>query len=105
MVNPLMDFFFKHGIALFVGLIPLALSLLLVMFTTSWRRWMAVALVTISGAILAFEIYSGSLEGNLTGLIWMLSSPFVAILILTLAILEWSQSRTHGSSGNERKSV
>lgn len=104
MANPFVDFFFKHGIALFVGLIPLAFSLLLVMFTTAWRRWMAVALVIISGTVLTFEIYSGSLDGNLTGLIWMLSSPFVAILILTLAILEWSQSRSHASNVHERTS-
>lgn len=83
-------FLVKHGFALLVGAIPFVASLLLAFVASSWRRWLAVALSIIAGAILAFEIYSASLDGNLTGLIWMISTPVVVIALVVLSFLEWS---------------
>jgi hypothetical protein len=89
-VANLFDFIFNHGFAVAVGVIPLTFSLLLAAFTKSWRRWLAIALILFAGSIFVFELYSGSLEGNLTGLIWIITTPFIAIAIVTISVLEWS---------------
>lgn len=53
---------------------------------TSWKRWLAVALVPITGAILALEICIGSLEGHLTG--WIIYASVSAIIIVLMSVSE-----------------
>ena len=84
MVSP----FVQIGIALAIGVIPFAISLLVCWVCTSWRQWLAIFLAIVTGAIFLFEIYSSSVGGNLTGLIWILSLPLVSIAIVALYVLE-----------------
>ncbi len=71
-----------------IGVMPFALSLLVCWVCSSWRRWLAVFLAVISGSIFLFEVYSAAVGGNLFGLIWALSLPFVSIAIVILYAME-----------------
>lgn len=83
-----MELFVQLVAAPLVGIIPFSISLLMCWLCSSCRRWLAVALALFSGAIFLFEVYSASVRGNLTGLIWMLSLPVVLIAVVVLYVLE-----------------
>jgi hypothetical protein len=96
--------------ALAIGVMPFAISLLVCWVCTSWRQWLAVVLAIVTGAIFLFEIYSSSVGGNLTGLIWILSLPFVSIAVVALYVLEKvssplkrSESQGPSQSGDEQE--
>lgn len=88
------EFIMRHGLGVVIGLTPLMISLLLACFATSWRKWVSTILVLIAGSIFAFELYSGWLGGNLTGLIWIMSTPFIAVTLLALSAIEYLSRRT-----------
>ena len=71
-----------------IGVIPFLICLLVCWFCSSWRRWIAAALVLMSGSIFLFEVYNASVGGNLTGLIWILSLPIVFIAAGVLYLME-----------------
>ncbi len=91
-----------------IGVIPFAISLLMCWFCNSWRRWLAVVLALISGSIFFFEVYSATVGGNLTGLIWMLSLPVVSIAVVVLYVMEkmsrnLRKSASHTASPSSNK--
>jgi len=69
--------------------VPSMLCVLLAVVCTGWRRWVAVAILVPVGGVFAFESYSASQGGNLTGLFCMLTTPGVLVGLLILFILEW----------------
>jgi uncharacterized membrane protein len=80
--------FLVLGLTIVVGVLPLAATALLALYFRSWRRWAAVALLVLTGGVFALEIYSASVGGSLTGLVWILSTPAVVIALLVLILLE-----------------
>ena len=82
-----------------MGVIPFAISLRVCWVCTFWRRQLAVVLAIVTGAIFLLEIYGSILGGTLTGLIWVISFPFVSIALVTLYVTEkFSRSRTRSES-------
>ncbi len=94
------EFIMRHGLGVVIGLTPLIISLLLAFLATSWRKWVSATLALIAGIIFAFELYSGSLGGNLTGLVWIMSTPFIAVTLLALSATEclsrWTKAAKKG---------
>ena len=87
-----------------IGVMPFAISLRVCWVCSSWRRRLAVILTLVTGAIFLGEICGGLFFGfNLTGLIWMLSFPFVSIAVVALYVIEkfsrsLKRSEIHGAS-------
>lgn len=76
-----------------IGSIPLGISIVLTLHATAWRRWLAAGIAASAGVILAFEIYSALQGGNLTGLIWMLTTPILLLFMLAVVILQGAARR------------
>lgn len=93
-MNNVTEFIMRYGLGIVIGLTPLMISLLLACFATSWRKWASTILVLIAGSVFAFECYSGWLGGNLTGLVWIMSTPFIAVTLLALSAIECLSRRT-----------
>jgi len=90
---------YNHGFALLIGIVPLVFVVLLTAWTTRWRRWIAAILAATTAGVLAFEIYSNLQEGNLTGLIWILSTPVIVLLAALLGVAEWFDKSPRRSKG------
>ena len=71
-----------------IGVMPFLIGLLVCWYCSSWRRWLAAVLALITGCIFLFEVYSASVSGNLTGLLWMLSLPVVLVATVVLYLME-----------------
>lgn len=81
---------------------PLAAVLVLLVFSTGWRRWVAAAVAVPTAGVLAVELYSGWVGGTLTGLLWILSLPLVlvAVGLLSAAELILRRSARRGRSSD-----
>jgi hypothetical protein len=80
-------------VLLLIGSIPMGISIVLTLYATGWRRWLAASTAAVAGLILAFEIYSSTQGGNLTGLIWMLTTPILFLFMLAVVILQGAARR------------
>jgi len=66
------------------------------MVCRSWRRGLALGLALLAGVIFAFEIYSKTQDGNLTGLFWIFSLPVIVLGLIFVFVFEYNSTRFTG---------
>ena len=98
-MNDILAFLMDSWASILIGSLPCLACLLCAVGCQSWRRGLALGLALIAGGIFAFEIYSKTQDGNLTGLFWVFSLPVIVVGLILVLVFEYNA--THFSDAEK----